>query len=185
MSGRVLDKNTLTIIVKCAVFSKHFYCFNVWSNTTESNLEKGKKVQNFACRIISWVKKFEHITPVLRAMQWLLKRQQIYHRNAVMAFNCLTGCAPDSLTDQFIKRSEVSTRTTRNSQKLQATCTTRNSQKLQIPFLKSATGQRSFYYMTVKIWSSLDPVLKLSRTLKQFKRKLKSILLKDFLDSTT
>ena len=51
----------------------------------------------------------------------------LYYRNTVMAFNCVTGSAPDSLTDQFIKRSDVSTRTTRNSQ------------KLQIPFLKSAT----------------------------------------------
>ena len=66
-----------------------------------------------------------------------------------MAFNCVTGCAPDSPTDQFIKRSDVSTRTARNSQ------------KLQIPFLKSATGQRSFYYRTVKIWNALHPLLKL------------------------
>ena len=90
-----------------------------------------------------------------------------------MAFNCVTGCAPDSLTDQFIKRSDVSTRTTRNSQ------------KLQIPFLKSATGQRSFYYRTVKIWNTLDPSLKLSKTLQEFKRKLKNLLLKDFIDRTT
>ena len=60
---------------------------------------------------------------------------------------------------QFIKRSDVSTRTTRNSQ------------KLKIPFLKSATGQRSFYYRTVKIWNALDPLLKLNRTLQEFKRK--------------
>ena len=124
----VLDKDTLTIVVNCLVFSKLSYCSNVWSNTTASNLDKVQKVQNFACRIVSGVKKFHHITPVLRAMQWLPIRKQLYYRNAVMAFNCVTGCAPDSSTDQFIKRSDVSTRTTRNSQ------------KLQIPFLKSATG---------------------------------------------
>ena len=106
--------------------------YNIWNNTTESNLDKVQKVQNLACRIISGVKKFDHITPVLRAMQWLRIRQHIYYRNAVMAFDCVIGCSPDSLTDQFIKRSEVSTRTTRNAQ------------KLQITFLKCATGQRSF-----------------------------------------
>ena len=132
-----------------------------------------QKAQNFACRIVSGVKKFDHIAPVLRAMQWLPIRQQLYYRNAVMAFNCVTGCAPVSLTDQFIKRSDVSTRTTRNSQ------------KLQIPFLKSATGQRSFYYRAVKIWNTLDPSLKLSKTLQEFKRKLKNFLLKDFIDRTT
>ena len=106
------------------------------------------------------------ITPVLRAMQWLPIRQLLYYRNAVMAFNSVTGCAPDSLTDQFIKRSDVLTRTKRNSQ------------KLQIPLLKSASGQRSLYYRTVKIWNMFDPSLQLSKTLQEFKQKLKNFLLK-------
>ena len=65
----VLDKDTLTIVVNCLVFSKLFYCSNAWSNTTKSNLDKVQKVQNFACRRVSGVKKFDHITPALRAMQ--------------------------------------------------------------------------------------------------------------------
>ena len=56
----VLDKDTLTIVANCLVFSKLFYCSNVWSNTTESNLGNVQKVQNFACRIVSGVRKFEH-----------------------------------------------------------------------------------------------------------------------------
>ena len=83
---RVLDMDTLTIVVNCVVFSKLFYCSYVWINTTESNLDKVQKVQNFACRIISGVKKFDYITPVLRVMQWLPIRQQLYYRNAVIAF---------------------------------------------------------------------------------------------------
>ena len=67
----VLDKDTLTIVVNCLVFSKHLYCSNVWCNTTESNLDKVQKVQNFSCRVISGLNKFDHITPVLMAMQWL------------------------------------------------------------------------------------------------------------------
>ena len=99
----MLDKDTLTIVVNCLVFSKLYYCSNVLSNTTESNLDKVQKVQNFACLIISGVKKFEHITPVLRAMQWLPIRQQLYYNNAVIAFKCMAGCRPEHLMDQFIK----------------------------------------------------------------------------------
>ena len=156
----VLDKDTLTIVVNCVVLSTLLLLLYVWINTTESNLYKVQKVQNFACRIISGVKKFDYITPVLKVMQWLPIRQQLYYRNAVIAFNCVTGCAPDSLADQFIKRSDVSTRTTRSSK------------KLQIPFLKSATGNRSLYYRTVRIWNALDPLLKLSSTLQESKQKL-------------
>ena len=103
-------------------------------------------------------------------MQWLPIRQQLYYRNAAIAFDCVTGCAPDnsdSLTDQFIKRSDVSTRTTRSS----------IAKKLQIPFLKSATGKRSLYYRTVRIWNALDALLKLSSTLQESKQKLQSFLL--------
>ena len=47
------DKNALIIIINVLVFSKLFYCSSVWSNTTQSNLDKLQAVQNFACRIVS------------------------------------------------------------------------------------------------------------------------------------
>ena len=80
-----LDMDTLTIVVNCVVFSKLFYCSYAWINTTESNLDKVQKVQNFACRIISGVKKFDYITPVLRVMQWLRIRQQLYYREMLQS----------------------------------------------------------------------------------------------------
>ena len=135
----MLDKDTLTIVVNCLVFSKLFCCSNVWSNTTESNLDKVHEVQNFACRIVGGVKKFDPITPVLRAMQWLPIRQQLYHRNAVVAFNCVTGFAPDSLTDQFLNAN-------RRFDTHQKEFTETSD-----PFLKSTAGQRSFHYRTVKV----------------------------------
>ena len=46
------------------------------------------------------------------------------------------------------------------------------------PYLTvSASGQRSFYYRTVKIWNSSDNEFKLSKDVLSFKRKLKSKLL--------
>ena len=47
------DKNALIIIINVLGFSKLFYCSSVWSNTTQSNLDKLQAVQNFACRIVS------------------------------------------------------------------------------------------------------------------------------------
>ena len=52
-----------------------------------------------------------------------------------------------------------------------------NSQTLHFPLFKSASGERGFYYRTVKIWNSLDNELKLSKDVLSFKRKLKSKLL--------
>ena len=112
------DQRTLIMIINSLVFSKLFYCSNVWSNTTECNLDKLQAVQNFACRIISGARKFDHITPILKRLQWLPVRDQLNYRQAIMCFKCMTGSAPGYLTEQFIKRSNVSKRSTRNAQAL-------------------------------------------------------------------
>ena len=163
------DQRTLTIIINSLVFSKLFYCSNVWSNTTERNLDKLQAVQNFACRIISGARKFDHITPILKRLQWLPVRDQLYYRQAIMCFKCMTGSAPGYLTEQFIKRSDVSKRSTRNAQ------------ALDIPLFRSASGQKTFYYQVVSLWNSLTPKLKLCQSQREFKQSLKRLLLTEFL----
>ena len=60
-------------------------------------------------------------------------QSQLYLRNAVLAFNCMTSSAPTYLSSEFLTRGEVSDRINR-SPKL-----------LQIPLFKSRSGQRTFY----------------------------------------
>ena len=52
-----LDKNTLLTVIHTLVFSKMYYCSNVWANITNKNVRKLQAVQNFACRIVSGEKK--------------------------------------------------------------------------------------------------------------------------------
>ena len=52
-----LDKNTLLTVIHALVFSKMYYCSNVWANITNKNVRKLQAVQNFACRIVSGEKK--------------------------------------------------------------------------------------------------------------------------------
>jgi hypothetical protein len=85
------DKHTLTIIINSLVFSKLYYCSTVWSNTSQTNLNK--VLQNFACRIVSGVGKYDHVTPILQELKWLPVRQYLYFHDAVMAFKCMTGNA--------------------------------------------------------------------------------------------
>ena len=94
----------------------------------------------------------------------------LYLRNAVFAFNCMTGCVPDYLATKLVTRGQVSGRVTRNSQ------------QLNIPLFKTAAGQRSFQYRVVSLWNSLDKDLKLSKNHRDFKQKLRQILLYKFLD---
>ena len=54
---------------------------------------------------------------------------------------------------------------------------------LNIPLYKTATGQRTFNYRTVKLWNSLDLTLKLKPTLTDFKCCLIRSLISTFLDN--
>ena len=165
------DKQSLIIFINSLVFSKLFYCSCVWSNTSQTNLKMLQTVQNFACRIVSGRRKYDHVSPILKDLRWLLVKEHLYYRDAVTSFSCLTGCAPGYLSTQFIRRCDVTNRRTRSSR------------MLNTPRFRTASGQRTFYYRAVTLWNSLSNDLKLCESVKVFKRRLRSHLLSNF--STT
>ena len=85
-----------------------------------------------------------------------------------MAYTCFNKLAPIYLTNEFIKRSDIHNRSTRNCD------------NLDIPAFKTSSGERTFWYRAVKIWRNLDNELKQITTVDKFKKKLKENLLKQF-----
>ena len=60
--------------------------------------------------------------------------------------------------------------------------TTWSSQKLNIPLFRTASGQRTCYYRTVKLWTNLESFL--SQSVEIFKRSLRSQLLDNFVNTS-
>ena len=143
-------KEVLTTIINSLVFSKFYYCSTVWANTTQTNIKKLQGIQNFAARIVCNIRKYDHVSQALKNLKWIPVKLQLYLRDAVMAFKCMNGLAPEYLTNKFIPRGSVSGQVTLNSQ------------QLNIPLCRTATGQRSFYYCIASIWNTIRPELKLS-----------------------
>lgn len=164
----ILDRQTLIIIINALVFSKLFYCSSVWANTSKKNLEKLQRVQNFAARIITGTRKHEHISPVLRELNWLPVHLTVQYRDTVMAFKCIKGLAPPYLCNKFRKRSEVHS------------LATRNRNMLNTPFFKSASGQRTFYYRATTLWNAMSDDMKILNQIGPFKNRLKRLLREDF-----
>ena len=81
------------------------------------------------------------MTPVLKELRWLPVKLQLYYRDAVLAFKCMTGQAPAYLSWLFLKRAEISG------------CETRNSQLLNISLFKTSAGQTSFFYGALSLWN--------------------------------
>ena len=80
--------------------------------------------------------KYDHVTPVLKNLRWLPVKTNLYFKEAVVAFKCMTGMSI---------RGNVSR------------LKTRHSQSLNIPLLKLKQGRGSFSYriIFVNIWISV------------------------------
>ena len=144
----LFSSKSRTTIINALALNKLFYCSSVWGNTSQQNIKKLQSVQNFAARIISETHKFDHITPVLNQLQWLQVKHQIRFRDNLLVFKCLNRLATDYLCEKFYFRSKVHNRNTRKCN------------QLNIPKYRSTTGQRTFTYRGVKVWSERDNSIK-------------------------
>ena len=107
-----------------------------------------------------------YLTPLLRELNWLPVKEQLFYRDSVLTFKCQNDLAPQYLTSKFTKRSNIHTRNTR----------TRNS--LQILLYRTAIGQRTFSYRGAYTWNNLHNELRQSASLASFKRALKDTQLR-------
>ena len=165
------SKSLLITVINCLVFSKLYYCSSLWSSTSCINKGRLQGVQNFAARVVSNSRKFDHITSVLKDLRWVPVKSHLYYRDALLAFKCMNNCAPDYLSSQFRTRREV------------GCWETRNDHKLDVPLFKTAAGQKTFLYKTTTLWNNIDPALKLCNSFLSFKVKLKHKLLQQYLDN--
>ena len=137
----LFDKKTLAMIIDTLVMSKINYCSSVWSNTSESNIDKIQLIQNYAARIISGVQKFDHISPTISALGWLPIKEHLLYRDTLLMFKCINGQAPSYLCDKFKQRDQVHDRNTRSNE------------DLDVPKFRTCTGQRTFKYRGTKLWN--------------------------------
>ena len=154
------------LLITALVFSKMLYCSSVWANTSFLNVNKLPSIQNFACRIVTNTRKYDHVTPLLRKLNWLPVREQLRYRDTVLAYKCQNGLAPQYLMNKFSKRSCIHYHDTR----------ARDS--LQILLFRTKTGQRSFTFRGTNIWNNLDDDLKQRTSLTSFKCALRDLLLR-------
>ena len=135
--------------------------------STESEVQNRtvalSKEDSYVClKHVTNSRKFDHVTPLLRELNWLPVKEQLFYRDSVLTFKCQNDLAPQYLTSKFTKRSNIHTRNTR----------TRNS--LQIPLYRTAIGQHTFSYRGANIWNNLHNELRQSASLASFKRALKA-----------
>ena len=163
----LFDKKTLLSIINSLVFSKLFYCSTVWAGTFQGNIKKLQLVQNFAARIVSGKRKFDHISSTIKDLGWLTVKNMLLYRDAQMAYKIMNGSVPSYLSGLLTRRSSIHC------------LNTRNRQDLNIPKCRTSLAQRSFRYRAAKLWNTIPSKVKHSPTLNSFKRSIKNWLLMD------
>ena len=161
----LLDRKTLLLIMNSFVFSKLLYCSTVGSNTSNSNIAKLQKVQNFAGRIIFGLRKYDHTSDGLQSLNWLPIKERLILNDATMMHKCINKLVLHYLVDNFKLRSHVHNRLTRLSS------------ALDIPLCRLSTGQRSFAYRGAKLWNSLNSSIKSLTCPKNFRPHFANVLL--------
>ena len=140
----LLGQRTLIYLIKAFVFCKLFYCSTVWNNTSKENIRKLQFVQNYACRIVTGLNKYDHISEALKSFKWLNVKGKLLFIDLVMVYKCMNNLTPDYLRERFQHRSEIYQRDTRQ----------KNDQTL--PKGRISTGQRAFAYRGVKMFTRGD-----------------------------
>ena len=83
--------------------------------------------------------------------------------SARIVYKSLNGDAPSYMSDMFTKVNVSTTRSLRNS-----------DYDLRVPFLRTTTGQRFFFYQGAKLWNGFSKKSKSTSTSKNFMKEIKN-----------
>ena len=143
-----LSPEILKILVQAHVFPHLQYCSSVWGGATNSRLDRLQRVIHFAARLVSGLRRYDHVSPALSALGWPSVREMIARRDAVNVYRALhVTSAPSTLQAMFRPRSAVSERLTR--------ATAAGAAVLELPRVRLAAARRLFPYRAAAFWNSL------------------------------
>ena len=159
-------RDVLKILVQTYVFPHIAYCLCAWGGAGKSQMQKIQKLINFSARVVSGVKKYQHITPALNSLGWPRIDLLVARRDAVKLWKVLrTDGAPSAIRELLVPRSEVSARATRGSE----------GGDLHLQRCRLESSRRAFSYRGAATWNALPNSVRDSPTLNVFKAALRSL----------
>ena len=143
-----LSPDILKTLVQAHVLPHLQYCASVWGGGSKTRLDRLQKVVHFAARLVSGLRKYDHVTPALAALGWPSVREMVARHDAVNVHRALYGAAaPESLRAMFRPRAAVSGRATR--------ATAAGSTVIELPRVRLAVARRQFPYRAAAAWNGL------------------------------
>ena len=130
-----------------------------------NQLQKLQVIQNAAARLVTRTKKFESISPILRALHWLPIRSRIAFKILLLTYQCFHEMAPSYLSELLVRYEPG--RSLRSLQR---------DLYVVPPISTNFYGKRSFGHAAPELWNGIPNHIKRAGTIEGFKTSLKSYL---------
>ncbi len=85
-------------LVHAFMTSRLDYCNALLGGCPASSINKLQIVQNAAARVLTRSRKYDHITPIVQSLRWLLIKFRFSYKILLLAYKALNGFAPAYLT---------------------------------------------------------------------------------------
>ena len=162
---KYLTQGALETAVHAFISSKLDYCNSILIGLPASQISRLQNIMNSCARLISGVKKFDHITLILKDLHWLPTEERIQFKVLTMTYKALNGLAPKYLMD--LLKPYTPGRALRSA----------DHALLSIPKTRTKKyGSRTFSFVAPTLYNSLPLDIHQSTSLATFKSKLKTYL---------
>ena len=98
---KYLDVKSTETMVHAFITNKLDYCNSLLYGLPDCQIQKLQRVQNAAARIITGIKRYDHITPALKELHWLPVQQRIEFKILLLTYKALNNMAPSYITSMF------------------------------------------------------------------------------------
>ena len=126
-------KDVLLVVLNSFAFCKLFYCSSVWSGTTQQLIRKLHLLRNFAVKILTRKRRYDHISSILKDLRWLTVKEMLQLRNVIMVYKCQHGLVSDYVVSKLVKHSNIHN------------YNTRQIDNINIEFRRTSIAKRSFF----------------------------------------
>ena len=113
-SARSLPKDVKKLIVEMLIFPHIRYCLSVWSGCGILQRHRIQKVINHCAQVVAGVRRSAHVTPLLEELGWPNLECMVAESDCTtMHYVVNNPYAPMCVSQRFKRRDDVSSRTTR------------------------------------------------------------------------